>query len=185
MQRTWRFRRGTEEIVIVRAWDARPEDEAFVVPRFSVLDCLQQALRNRSEWSTLLSLHEELTGGTLFLVNAAQMDAIATSVSRAIESGTLVALRRPPPRFVHGILPATKGDRGAPPPSTAEELETSWVEVELLSEDNPPRPMAHARYRIELPDASVREGKLDGNGRVRLEDIPAGTCKVTFPDLAQ
>ena len=184
MQRTWRFRRGTEEIVIIRASDVRPEDTAFVVPRFSALECLAQALRNRSEWSTLLSVHEELTGRTPFLVNAAQMDAVAASVSRAIESGTLVALRRPPPRFVQGVLPATKGDKGESPPPAAEELETSWVEVELLSEDHPPRPIAHARYRIELPDASVREGKLDGNGRVRLEDIPAGTCKVTFPDLA-
>lgn len=184
MQKTWRFRRGSEDIVIVRAWDVRPEDGTFVLPRFSALGCLDQALRNRSEWTTLLSLYEELTGGRPFLVDAAQMDAVSARVWRAIEGGTLVALRRPPPRFVHGVLPTTKGEGSGPPPSEAEELEQSWVEVELLSEDNPPKPIAHARYRIELPDASVREGKLDGNGRVRLEGIPAGTCKVTFPDLA-
>ncbi len=33
-----------------------------------------------------------------------------------------------------------------------------------------------------LPDGSVREGSLDGNGLVRLDNIPCGMCTVRFPE---
>ena len=38
---------------------------------------------------------------------------------------------------------------------------------------------------ITLPGGVVKTGTLDENGSVRVEEIPAGTCKVSFPDLDQ
>jgi len=36
-------------------------------------------------------------------------------------------------------------------------------------------------YEVTLPDGSTREGTLDDQGRARLEDIPPGRCRVTYP----
>jgi len=57
----------------------------------------------------------------------------------------------------------------------------NWVEIELVGEDG--SPVAGERYRIELPDGSVAEGSLDGNGRARIDGIDPGTCTITFPNL--
>jgi len=62
-----------------------------------------------------------------------------------------------------------------------EEKKTSWIEIELVGEDNEPIP--GEKYRITLPDDSVAEGTLDEKGLARVEGFEKGTCKVCFPDL--
>jgi hypothetical protein len=69
------------------------------------------------------------------------------------------------------------------PPETQEEkaAKPSWIEIELVGEDD--KPIPGARYRVMLPDGSVDEGSLDGDGFARVEGFVAGTCKVCFPEL--
>ena len=62
-----------------------------------------------------------------------------------------------------------------------EEEELSWIEIELVGEDDEPIP--GERYAIELPDGRVDRGTLDNKGFKRLEGIPKGECKITFPNL--
>ena len=68
-----------------------------------------------------------------------------------------------------------------PKPAKKNEEEQSWIEIELVGEDDEPIP--GEKYRVTLPDETVDEGTLDGNGFVRIEGIEAGTCQITFPDL--
>ena len=56
-----------------------------------------------------------------------------------------------------------------------------WLEIELVEGTDPPKPLAGEPYRVELPDGSSVEGKLDKRGRARLSELPAGTCQVFFP----
>lgn len=68
-------------------------------------------------------------------------------------------------------------------PRTDEERErmNSWIEIEMIDEEDEPVPgMA---YRITLPDGAVAEGTLDEKGFARVEGIVPGTCQITFPDL--
>jgi hypothetical protein len=58
---------------------------------------------------------------------------------------------------------------------------TTWIEIELL--DAAEHPMAGQRYRLTLPDGSVRDGRLDARGFARVDGFDPGTCQVTFPDL--
>ena len=82
-----------------------------------------------------------------------------------------------------------KGKYGAPPvkpfkpvePEEGEEKETAWIEIQLVGEDD--EPIAGERYRITLPDGSVDEGSLDGDGVARVEGFDPGDCKITFPEL--
>jgi hypothetical protein len=62
-----------------------------------------------------------------------------------------------------------------------EEKKTSWIEIELVGEDDEPIPGEN--YKITLPDDSVAEGTLDEKGFARVEGFGKGTCKVSFPDL--
>ena len=68
-----------------------------------------------------------------------------------------------------------------PRPHKPDEEKTSWIEIELVDEDDQPVP--GERYRITLPDGSVDEGTLDENGFRRVQGIDPGTCEVTFPNL--
>jgi hypothetical protein len=62
-----------------------------------------------------------------------------------------------------------------------EEKKTSWIEIELVGEDDEPIP--GEKYKITLPDDSVAEGTLDEKGIARIEGFEKGTCKVSFPEL--
>jgi type VI secretion system secreted protein VgrG len=44
-------------------------------------------------------------------------------------------------------------------------------------------PVPGLKYRVTLPDDTVAAGTLDDKGFARIEGIPAGRCKITFPDL--
>ena len=66
---------------------------------------------------------------------------------------------------------------------TEEEAEkkTSWIEIELVDEEDQPVP--GEKYEIILPDERVAKGTTDQNGLARIEGIDPGTCKITFPKL--
>ncbi len=71
----------------------------------------------------------------------------------------------------------------APPPPPPRGLTIkSFIALELVDDDG--KPVPGEKYRIELPDGSVRTANLDANGKARVDDIdPPGTCKISFPDL--
>lgn len=72
---------------------------------------------------------------------------------------------------------------GASPPGAVVQpcAPRTWIEVQLLGEDNLPLP--GERYRIVLTDGSIREGTLDAEGVAGFDDIDPGTCEFTLPDL--
>ncbi len=54
-----------------------------------------------------------------------------------------------------------------------------WIEIQLVDDQHDSVPNQH--YVVTLPDGTTREGDLDDNGRVRLEDIPPGEVTITYP----
>jgi hypothetical protein len=59
-------------------------------------------------------------------------------------------------------------------------LDVPWIGVTLLGEDGVL--LDGERYRVELAGGRTREGALEG-GRVTLDRVPAGACRLTFPSL--
>ncbi len=58
------------------------------------------------------------------------------------------------------------------------------VEFELVDEDGKGVPLA--KYRVTLPDGTVREGVTGFNGGVTIDGIETqGSCKISFPELDQ
>jgi hypothetical protein len=81
-------------------------------------------------------------------------------------------------------LPAEEGaagEQGTQQREAKEQERTSWIEIELVGEDDEPIP--GEKYRITLPDDTVAEGTLDEKGFARVEGFEKGTCKVCFPNL--
>ncbi|MBU0618148.1 MAG: hypothetical protein KKI02_10560, partial [Planctomycetes bacterium] len=68
-----------------------------------------------------------------------------------------------------------------PPEEATPEEEKTWVEIVLVDEEG--EPCAGERYRIVLPDGTIKEGTLDANGKARVSGIDPGSCEVTFPRL--
>jgi len=71
------------------------------------------------------------------------------------------------------------------PPQNDEEKKkkTSWIEIELVGEDD--KPIPGEAYRITLPDGTTGEGTLDDKGFARVDGIDSGNCQITFPNLDQ
>jgi type VI secretion system secreted protein VgrG len=70
----------------------------------------------------------------------------------------------------------------APHNPTEEEIEEkSWIEIELVDEEDNPVP--GEKYKVTLPNGKVAQGTLDQNGFAHIGGIDPGTCQITFPNL--
>lgn len=56
----------------------------------------------------------------------------------------------------------------------------TWIEFRLVDSDN--QPVAGEKYKVRLPDSSLREGTLDSEGKVRFDNIIPGQASICFPD---
>lgn len=57
----------------------------------------------------------------------------------------------------------------------------SWIEIVLVDREN--NPVANESCTITLSDGTTRSAKTDSSGKVRLQGIPQGMCRVSFPDI--
>jgi len=55
-----------------------------------------------------------------------------------------------------------------------------WITVHLKTKSG--TPLAGRRYRLQLPDGTKREGRLDDSGALHESGFKSGACKVSFPE---
>ncbi len=112
---------------------------------------------------------------------ASELEALSV-LQRALFVGRVAAWRRAP-RVIE-LVPDAPTSPPRPGRASDDDLDAkTWITVRLIDEDDPPRPVAGARYRLRLPDGSLREGSLDRNGMAHLAGIDPGACELSFPDL--
>jgi hypothetical protein len=169
-----------EEVwILVPGAGVTPPGGALLVPRaeaaFAVRSWLGRGLSGRAD---RVAIVEALSGATA--ARSADDRALESRIAAALADGRLRAFRRQEP------LDAPTAAEGEAPserrPSAGPAEEKTWIGIELVEEDPPHRPIPYARYRIELPDQSVREGILDERGRAEIRGIDPGVCKISFPD---
>ncbi|MDI1432350.1 carboxypeptidase regulatory-like domain-containing protein [Polyangium sorediatum] len=117
--------------------------------------------------------------GPLGAREGASFTAQRARVRQALEAGELRAFKMEM-QFVlaaGGRKEEPKGEK------VAAREEKTWFGIELVDDDDPPKPVPFKRYRVELPDGATREGMLDAEGRARITGIDPGQCSVTFPDF--
>ena len=62
----------------------------------------------------------------------------------------------------------------------ADPSKADWIAIELVTPDGTPVP--GEPFVLELPDGKTFTGKLDNLGRIRVEGVAPGNCKVSFPE---
>lgn len=105
--------------------------------------------------------------------------APAPMTPRQWEQAARAASPLPPPR--PAAASASAAQAPADEPAVDEPPALDWIEIQLVGEDDAPLP--GERWTVALPDGSTRSGVTGEDGVARLEGIPAGTCRVSFPDL--
>lgn len=111
--------------------------------------------------------------------------ALMAALLAALTSGALVFLR--PHRSSSGAetlaeAPPEKPASGGGATSPRRTTPVHWIEINLVDEDG--APVAGEDYRITLPSGDVRTGKLDKNGKAKLDGLAeTGSAKVTFPAI--
>jgi len=56
-----------------------------------------------------------------------------------------------------------------------------WIEIELVDDNDEPIP--DVEFEITLPDGSTQSGRLDSEGKVKIEDVPPGQFVIKYKDL--
>jgi hypothetical protein len=136
--------------------------------------------------AVVYDLHEAVGGMRRSGLSRSAFDehhrGIARDLDEAFRNGRLVAYRwNPlPARSGVGKSSSRSEPERAPEQWPAEERE-NFITITLVGEDGLGIP--NVRYRVVLPDKSVREGTLDGAGTATVRGKFSGQCKVTFPDL--
>ncbi len=181
MRGVWRVGSFPEEVWIVRRSSATPPVGGEALSRSAAAGALDGWLPRGSLGFTMLSEMASEAGETRALGPRVERGALLASVRAALADGRLHAFRSSTPL----TLPAKQqpGPGPNPGPSPGPVADKTFVAVMLVTDEPEPKPVAFKRYRIELPDHSVREGMLDANGCARIEGIDPGTCKVSFPDF--
>jgi hypothetical protein len=67
------------------------------------------------------------------------------------------------------------------PSQLAKMVQKHWVAIELVDEDG--NGVEGIAYSIITPDNQQYTGMTDANGLARIDNIPAGQCKISFPEL--
>ena len=80
-----------------------------------------------------------------------------------------------------GGAPAVKGvPAAATSVVTADPSQPDWIAIALVTPEG--EPVAGEPYVVTLADGKEIHGKLDNLGKVRIEGVDPGSCKVSFPE---
>jgi hypothetical protein len=182
MARRWTLPGNSGSFLIARAEDRPSTKEWRRVPAMFARAAVEHALASGA--SAVHDLHEAVGGAPRSGLSRSALDEhrrqVARRVGEAFRSGALVAYRRLPP-----AMPVLPEEPLAPErPFLAEPISEepeNYIHIRLVGEDDVGLP--GIRYRLLLPDQSIREGTLDGAGSAIVRGRFSGTCKVSFPEL--
>ena len=187
--RTFQLAGGMSGLVRVHV-GAPPPDEPGrrVAPRQLESELRSWAIAGSGmNYYALIELYRELGFPFPSPPRPADLRQMADDLADAFARGRLVALEevtKDVPSlhvlFADAVEVAPTSDL-SPPTIRDERPVTTWIELVLVDDEGCPVP--NRRFSLVLPDESVQEGVFDARGRVHLEGIDPGMCRLTFPDL--
>lgn len=182
-RQTWSVPGENENLYIVRSADQRPCEEPLD-PR-AAFELVKAWAASGARREALVELYYSLRAPRLRDSSDATIRQIVLPRLReAFEHGELLLAEAPTLSGIGaGVIQSLLQDRpppAGPPPAKEEDVRT-WIEIELVDQDG--KPVVGEKYRIDLPDGTMRRGSLDSNGRARVDQIDPGFCEVSFPGL--
>ncbi len=181
-RRLWRVRGGAGNLTAILRGDLRGGDIPVANPP-GLQALVRRWVSEPVEQAAIIQILKAVYG---HVPNPPHPDLLAQGLENAFRRGDLLLLTR-----VAGVRGDSGGGGGHPlamaaagaAPALARQRaqEKTWVQFELVDAEG--AGIGGARYRLQLPDGSVREGSLDGDGSVRVPNIDPGTCQISFPDI--
>jgi hypothetical protein len=152
-------------------------------------------LRFDGEWeaerflSRLALTGDNMAGLRRILLDMAQVHGIALAddheivcrLARLIVVGRLWVVEQPRAAlWTRGHTGDEDEDEREPPPIPAKHDEVkTWIEIVLVDWDD--KAVPYEVFELTLPDQSIMQGTLDGEGFARVDGIDPGTCQLRFP----
>lgn len=184
---TWGWHRTSMRLwgdyLLLSRGESAPQ-RAEPVPSHLVLWELQHGLRSepRRLWELQEMLGGDLPSGWTQAQHRQEEQRVLGRLTAALRLGALLVFRLPRPAQAYGASRPRPDPAGVTPPDQAQPgAPASWVEVRMVGEDD--EPLAGQGYRLLLPGLRLQEGRLDAEGRVRVDGLPEGSCTVSFPGL--
>jgi hypothetical protein len=177
------------DLLLIR-WYAQPPPRTQQIPTlFAMVHLRRVASSDRTQ--RLLELAETLglpwqQTVTSQIASSERIASALALVERELETGGLLAFRRPAPVFrTPGAIPdstqtGTLAAQQSPPIDESRPAQT-WIEICLVGEDG--SPVGGEPCRLRLPDGQVITARTDAAGILRVDDLPAGSCEVCFEAL--
>lgn len=173
--------------LVLAGWWAPAPEQAEPLPTVFALARLRDVAFSDGA-NQLLTLADALDGtggdgGLNGLVHRLRLEAALHRIEEALDRGELTAFEilRPWSRATGGSDARAPDRIEAASPAPAASSTADWVEFALVGEDG--TPVANERYVVVLPGGEERTGRLDGQGRARIDGIGAGECAFTLPRL--
>jgi hypothetical protein len=190
-----------EQWLIVRRWDLAADEIAYA-NRFLIRSQVGRWCRDPLYRSAVLEMYQEAYRADAVSHRGADVYWLEQRIIEAFQNRILVIVVRRVWEEAHGSPgdsadsdssaasardrksrdQSERGDRGDKL-KTLDLPKKTWVEIKLVDQDGNVVP--HERYRVTLPDGTVKEGQLDEDGWMRESGIDPGNCTITFPDIHQ
>jgi len=174
----WQISMAHQDIVLVVRSAAPPVNGkriAAAAAAWSVYEWLPHAVDGLA---VARAFGDTVTSVTLPSVG--QWADLRAEIAEALRAERLVAYALDPKLSGASVVEPVDPPKPVEPPKK-EDL--TWISIELVDDES--EPVAGAKYRIELPDFSTREGRTDTKGKAKITDVVPGTCKVCFPEMDQ
>jgi hypothetical protein len=183
-------RTGHRERLSIGPGLAPSGERVRLADRGSALALLRDLGKEAWGMGALRRIYAEVRGATS--ISAENDRTVLEELARRLVTGELKAHRvqLPAVSVPHGGEVAEPAPAKAPARSPAAKAPveekakaTAFVEIALLDDSDPPQPVPFMRFQVELPDGTIIEGQTDASGAARVDGLPKGTVKVSFPDL--
>ena len=142
--------------------------------------------------TTLLAIHDRLTGGSLSRGDGYPVDLgtarrtadrVSEALGRAAYFGHLRIERATPLHlgFVVDDAPDTVREEVEAAPASIPAQVADWIGVVIRDEDG--APISNVRCRITAPGRAPVDATTDASGRVLLRNVEIGSCVIELPEV--
>lgn len=114
---------------------------------------------------------------------ASDDNELAIRIAAAIDRGRVrVELELHEP-MISTAAPDSSAPEHTVEPTTLDEHQPDWIEIELIGEDD--QGIAGARCVLTLADGRTLTRTTDRFGLIRVDGVAPGECSISFPELDQ
>jgi hypothetical protein len=137
---------------------------------------LQASLRGAGRGHLLLQLSGLLGYGR-------SSEQLIEHTIAAIQARRLLLVELPRPTYQLSSRPHAEGVVEQLEALAREDIieDSDWIEIRLTDTDG--SPVGNIPYELELANGSIRRGWTDRDGRLRHDGVPAGNCRIEFPNI--